>query len=308
LERNVKLDLIHILPFLKPYLMYIAMYGLGVSLMLGYLINRITNQKEFFYTDKILSSFFVVSYIIAIAFSILYLTYPNYIDHVEPIVANLGYRFKRGEAVYPPLDSYTFHGIVYGPLLAELEAIFIGVTADPILNSKLPTVLSFVIFSLICLVGIKNVIARGYLISLIPFGYYLIWTRSEPVLLLFCALSWVAVKVKKWWTPFFLGFIFELSFAMKIHGVIYILPFLLLAIVDIGFSWNLLYRFVVIFVIGFILGFLICFGYNNVSWWQYIEYLKLTSQHTISYDTLERNIFYFIFSLAPIIFLSLIHI
>lgn len=65
-----------------------------------------------------------------------YLFSPTYIDHVEASTASAAQYFRLGIALYPQLSSFTFHGLLYGPLLSELNSLgyFLG---SGVLASKL---------------------------------------------------------------------------------------------------------------------------------------------------------------------------
>lgn len=52
-----------------------------------------------------------------------YLFSPTYLDHIEASTASDAQYFRQGIALYPDLNSYTLHGLVYGPLLAELNSL-----------------------------------------------------------------------------------------------------------------------------------------------------------------------------------------
>src|SRR5581483_5423759 len=65
-----------------------------------------------------------------------YLFSPTYLDHIEASTASDAHYFRQGIALYPDLDAYTFHGLVYGPLLAELNSLGY-LFASGVLASKL---------------------------------------------------------------------------------------------------------------------------------------------------------------------------
>src|SRR5579871_411421 len=52
-----------------------------------------------------------------------YLSVPGYMDHIEASVASNVHYFRQGLALYPSPDSFTFHGLLYGPLLVELNSL-----------------------------------------------------------------------------------------------------------------------------------------------------------------------------------------
>ena len=65
-----------------------------------------------------------------------YLCSPTYMDHIEASTASTTHYFMQGKPVYPALNSFTFHGLLYGPLLPELNSLGY-LLAGGILGSKL---------------------------------------------------------------------------------------------------------------------------------------------------------------------------
>src|SRR5258706_11379258 len=123
--------------------------------------------------------------------ALAYAFYPNFSDHAEPAMTSLGIVMLKGKPLYPGLDEYSFHGLLYGPLLAEIQAaaIFLGtaIAGLPVLlASKLAGVLAFFLAS-----GVFFKLAPGwgfarayYTLFLLPFGILAFWNRCEPVFLL----------------------------------------------------------------------------------------------------------------------------
>jgi hypothetical protein len=286
---------------IKPYLMYISMYGLGISLIVGLVLGRCLHGRRFRLTDGVLQFLFFIAYAEALYFAWVYLLHPIYIDHVEPTIATLGLRLQQGEKLYPPVDAYTFHGILYGPLMAELEYLIIGVTNDVIFDSKLPAVFSFFIFVFISIFGFKKILARGYLLLIIPFGFFMIWTRAEPLLLLMCAVSWMFVQFKSRWQFLLLGLVAGLSFSLKIHAILYVLPFFILAISNYYEVNRSFATPVFVYVVSFFISIFFIFGMEQVSWLQYFEYLRLASSHGFSYSLFEKNMIYLGISWIPLL-------
>lgn len=52
-----------------------------------------------------------------------YLFSPTYLDHIEASTASAAQYFRLGIALYPDLGEFTFHGLLYGPLLSELNSL-----------------------------------------------------------------------------------------------------------------------------------------------------------------------------------------
>ena len=76
---------------------------------------------------------------------LVYLLYPNYLDHVESTITSLGLVLERGEELYPFPDQYPYHGLLYGPLLATIQATLIPIGMPILVASKIPGLVAFLI-------------------------------------------------------------------------------------------------------------------------------------------------------------------
>ena len=276
------------LSLIKPYLFYISMHGLGISLLLGYGLGKLARGRAWRWTDGALQILATIAYVAMSGVAVAYLFYPNFIDHVEPTVASLGLIFRSGGDIYPPVDTYTFHGLLYGPLLAMVQALFQGLSDDPIFNAKLPGVLAFVGFFALSWYWIRPAMARGYLLIVLTFGLFVFWNRPEPFFLLLVALA-AGLRASQHsrvaWLG--LGLLTALAFGLKAHAILYILPWVYWRwhdtrddVMPAATLWSL----------GAAVGCVFCFAWPQVSVAHYLEYMRLASQHGISLRMLERNL------------------
>lgn len=286
---------------IKIYLKYISMYGLGISIIIGYAAEKILKNHTAPNIDKWIDRMVMAAYCLMILTALSYLLYPNYIDHLEPTIAMLGLMFKAGSPLYPSLDTYSFHGLLYGPLLSEIQAVFQFSSNDPILNSKLPGILAFIIFSILAIHSLKDTVAHGYLLLLLPFNLYLFWNRSESFFLILAALSWIACRQTSLKNSIYLGFISGLMFSLKAHGILYAVPFFLISLGRSHVRPTELLKHCGIYLLGMLISIFLCFAPPSVSIPHYTEYIQLASQHGISPALLERNIFFLIFSALPLL-------
>ncbi len=164
--------------------------------------------------------------------ALAFLAFPNFTDHAAPAMADLGMQLAKGNPLYPGLDAYSFHGLLYGPLLFEIQsaAIFLGSTLaglPVILSSKLPGVLAFLAAG-----ALFFRLARGrefglayYALFLLPFGILAFWNRCEPLFLLLVTLGfWAVESLQRRQALLVLGLCAGLAAGFKLHGFLYIAP------------------------------------------------------------------------------------
>lgn len=230
---------------------------------------------------------------------IVYLSYPNYLDHLESSITSLGTVLSHGESLYPQPDFYPYHGLLYGPLLATIQAFFSQIGLPILFSSKIPGLIAFLSSILICLYLLKNQIAKGYLIYLAPFGLMLFWNRAEPFFLLLVSTTLLLTKLKNQTNLSFLiaGILTGLASALKLHGIFYILSAYLVVLLGITITTTGL----LVFFASSAVAFLIFFIPPNISLVNFFTYLKLASTHGISYKLWVINIIYFIFLVFPIL-------
>ncbi|WP_146183269.1 hypothetical protein [Limnohabitans sp. JirII-29] len=286
---------------IKTYLRYFTQNGLGISLLLGYLLPKYIRYCRFVSIDKYLGFSIYLSYFTMLLLALAYWAYPNYLDHVESTVAMLGLMVKAGGALYPSIDSYTLHGLLYGPLLTETQAIFQWLPFDAITNSKIPGVFAFMVFALIASSTLRNVVSRGYLIILLMFGPYVFWTRAEPLFLLICITSWVACLRPSSWRWPVLGFAAGLATALKLHGFLYIFPFMCISWMVRPLDAKKTLQSLAWSICGGILALSLCFAPSSISVKNYWAYISLASHHEILYELAEKNLIYSFLMQIPVL-------
>lgn len=276
----------------KATLQSLGAHGLGVSLLLGYGIERLTRGCSWPRTEGLVNALFFLGYGLLSVVALAYLAYPNYIDHVEPTLATLGLMLKAGQPLYPPLDSPTFHGLLYGPLLAQIQALFQWLSPDPIFNSKLPGVLALLAFFALAAHSLRSALARGTLLALLPFGLYLFWNRAEPFFLLACALAWWACRRPGLGGTALLGILCGLAFTLKLHGVLYIAPFVLIRVRELPWAGSAWRVHGTAFAAAGAATVLACFAGDSISVAGYAHYLMMATRHGLAGAMLHRNLVY----------------
>jgi hypothetical protein len=252
--------------------------------------------------DRLLRLIVGVDFFLLIAMAISHLFYPSYLEHVEPSIASLGLIYLQKGLLYPPLYEYSMHGLMYGPLLAEAQALFGAVNLPVIFSSKLLGVMAF-IFSSIVLLKMFTGFARAYLIFLIPFGLFNFWNRAEPLVILFVTLTLLVmrqpVRIK---TSIVLGCLVGLAASLKIHAASYIVT-AIFARPDLFKSWTVQKGLVFLAAIFFVL--IASHTPQQISIYGFVSYLDLFRKHGLSNTLLLENLTHMLVLLFPILYLLL---
>jgi hypothetical protein len=278
---------------LKHYLLFLGMYGVGISLLLGGLISLLIPIRYAGLIHTLSKPLTYAAFIFTAAWSILYLFYPNFIDHLEPTITQITLIWMQGGDLYPPSNAPSMHGLLYGPALYWIQYPFLAISGDLILGSKLPSVFAFNAAWILLFFTYRNSLSKSYLILLLPFNLILFWNRAEPYFVLLVGLAIVVTEHKpKAWALMF-GVLAGLASSLKAHGVLYILPFLI-------FFGAYSARAAVEFATAFAVICLSFFLNDGTSLIQYLAYLKSAAKHGISFAYLEKNLFFLCFTWVPI--------
>lgn len=238
-----------------------------------------------------------------VAVGIAYVAYPNYLDPFESTIAALGKIMQRGDPLYPWPDTFPYHGILYGPAMAELQSAFSLLGLPVLLGSKLPGFIAFAITIPLLLHLNKQRLSRGYLLYLLPFGSMLFWDRSEPFFLLLVSSSLLAgVHLRHWrYLPILFAILAGVASAFKIHGALYIIAAFIAVTMTVGVSLptSILLASCAVFFTSFFVVFLP----SNVSFFAFVAYLKSASHHGLALTMWLKNLLYFAFLNAPIFLL-----
>lgn len=158
----------------------------------------------------------------AVLYAVAYLAYPTHADHVEASVLVLGEHVRRGLPLYPSDLGYTMDGLLYGPLLAVLNALTLSLPVDAFLGSKLLALASTALAVGLCATQIRD---RRALLLLGFLGAFdlVFFNRAEPHLLLLMALACRCmgmqdVRARAW----LLGLLAGLAMSLKVHAVLYL--------------------------------------------------------------------------------------
>ena len=227
-----------------------------------------------------------VAFLAYAGLALAYFLFPNYSDHAGPAMTGLGMKLLAGRPVYPALDDYSFHGLLYGPLVAEIQAaaIFLGSTLGGLpvmLASKLPGLVSFVVASALIfrMARGRNFGALYYTLFLLPFQILAFWNRCEPELLLLVAAGfWSVEALPRRRALLAIGLCAGLASGMKLHGCLYIAPAAIAFLSRHRFSADVVWLPLLAAAGAFLLVFLPA----GVSMPAFFDYLLLASGHGLS--------------------------
>jgi hypothetical protein len=278
---------------LKHYLLFLGMYGVGISLLLGWLFSLVIPKRCAIGINKLTEPLTYSAFSLTAICSICYLFYPNFIDHLEPTILQITQIWLQGGELYPSMDAPSMHGLLYGPALYWIQYPFVVANSDPIFGSKLPSVLAFNAAWVVLFFAYKNSLSKAYLLLLLPFNLILFWNRAEPYFVLLVGLAIVITEQKPKAWALLLGVLAGLASSFKAHGVLYILPFLI-------FFGSSSMRTAFEFAAAFCVVCLSFFMNDQTSFIQYLAYLKLAAKHGISFAYLEKNLFFLFCAWIPI--------
>jgi hypothetical protein len=291
----------------------------GLGVVLSGVVGGVALRGSALSQDK--ASFVLHTLLLLVSASVLaelvlttwYLFVPGFMDHIEASVASNVHYFRAGLPLYPAPDAYTFHGLVYGPLLYEVNSLGYLIVAGALSAKIIGWLAAWIAIPLMLLTspagerGWRRYLGAAYaLCFLVSFGGELTTDRSESLLLL-CSLVALIVSLSSRGASglFALGILCGASCALKLHGVLYCFPAVILwssrypaaawlrnwAVVGTGFA---------AFAAA---GAALPFIPPNVSLSAYVNYLELALKHGVSLELFARTCAFFLGIWAPIIIL-----
>jgi hypothetical protein len=218
-----------------------------------------------------------------------YLWSPTYIDHIEASAASMTHYWMQGKPIYPALSSFTFHALLYGPLLPEVNSLGYSL-AGGVLGSKLVGwAAAWLALGIIACSAAPRERDWNWLIGLVAagcivasFGSILTANRADSLLLLLAAVAmWSAARLPMWFGVLLMGSLAGLAAGLKLHGPAYLLPaFAWLAVrhvPSLPLRTALAAALVTILVAAVALG--VTFLPPNVDATHFISYLRLGAKH-----------------------------
>lgn len=232
--------------------------------------------------------------------ALAYVFYPTFQDHVEATVASLGLQWLQGGEIYPPLDTHHVNGLLYGPALAEVNALGMLTWPSPIEGAKLPGVLGFLAaLALLSLRLLTHPSARLMLLWAAPFGLFLFFNRAEPFLLLCTVVAlWAAHRIRLPWLQWgALGCLMGLASGFKLHGAAYVV----MAWMAVAGVNALHVKALVTVAMAAALTFLLLFAPAGVSLEGFFHYLQLAGKHGLVARMVGENLLFLLALWLPLL-------
>lgn len=231
--------------------------------------------------------------------AVAYVAYPTFQDHVEATVASLGLQWLRGGDIYPTLDTHHVNGLLYGPALAEANALGMLIWPSPIEGAKLPGVLGFLVALLLSLRLLSHPSARLMLLWAAPFGLFLFFNRAEPFLLLCTVLAlWAVHRMQRSWLQWgALGCLMGLASGFKLHGALYVA----MAWVAAAGVSALQLRALATVAMAALVTFMLLFAPAGADLIGFFNYLQLAGKHGLVTRMVGENLLYVLALWLPLL-------
>ncbi|NQT12528.1 MAG: hypothetical protein HQ582_07265 [Planctomycetes bacterium] len=237
--------------------------------------------------------------------TLLYISVPCYVDHVEPQLACAAASYLRGVPIHHAPDADIVTGLGYGPLLYLCSAAALKVFGESLTATKLPgflTGLASVLLVLQCLRSATNLresvrASLWFFAASLAFLHALIWTRSDPYLVFCASLAlWAALRLPCIRASIVVGLMIGLACNLKIHGGVYCLGPILILIGRHG--WRAAAAATAPAFVGAFGVFLI----PGISLPAYCQNLLMVAEHGLSGRSLLNNVQWMLFLFVPALF------
>ncbi len=218
-----------------------------------------------------------------------YLAFPSFSDHVESSVVVLGYRLLHGDPIYPTVVDHTLSGLLYSPLLFEINAAALALPLPPELSTKLPALLAYLGALLACVFSWPDRRAWLYLLIIGPFAQVFI-NSGQPFLLLGTSLALLALTRMRpsMGQAFVVGGLAGACMGIKLHGLLYVAALYLVMVP----SWWVSPLRLVAIVVGAASVFLLTFLPAGVSLQGFWHFIEMATNHGLVRRILLENLFF----------------
>jgi membrane protein YdbS with pleckstrin-like domain len=245
--------------------------------------------------------------------TVAYLTDPGYLDHIEPTIAGVSWWYSHGHKLYPAWnDGEGLYGLIYGPLVYQATAFALSFRPS-ILMSKLPGVACCWLGAVTVAVALRPLISSVRQ-TVLPMSVCLIvagtfentayWNRPDPYLFLCAALALFAVlRFRPATAAVAIGILGGLSINLKLHGGFYIFPCAMALFVP-WVSFANAARIAAIVALSGLPTLVVPFLDPNVSFTQYVAYLRSASRHGMDLTSLLTNLGFASVLLMPVLILA----
>ena len=244
--------------------------------------------------------------------AVLYLIYPNYLDHGEASVAAISWLGFHGAPIYPNWRSGDIYGLPYGPLLFVANGATL-LLFPTIFGSKLAGWSAIIIASFLIYVILRvratdrNMPFLLWMNAIVLFSFfhgpsYAFWNRPEPFLILLSTLTIVAAQTLPGSAAAIaIGILSGLAADFKLPQALCAVP-AALAVGGAANSWKNRRSLAMLFLLGATivsLPFLLNFN-GQAAINGYISILLMVSGRGLSLNILKDNVLFALLLMAPI--------
>ena len=281
-------------------------------------IQALLKSQQFFYTTAALAAVLMLSYALT---AILYLLYPNYLDHFEPTLSAISWLGTHGHPIYPDLrKDGGIYEAPYGPLLFITNGAVLQLFPT-ILGAKLAGWVAFLAALGMTYAAVaakaqdnRRAIFVSMMIVVAIFSFFSFfegdpavpyWSRAEPFLILIGILTVIAAsRLPLGPAAAIVGILAGFATDFKLHGALYAAP-AALAILGVAKTWKRRTELSILLSIGAIaatlLPFLFCYGSEDSIIRGYISVLSMTAEHGLSRSYFIESLLFAIMLVAPVL-------
>jgi hypothetical protein len=216
-----------------------------------------------------------------------WLAYPGFADHAESSVASIAYLVETGRPLYHGANDGPVYNNNYGPSFYYMIAALYALLGASIATTKLYGLTCLVVTLVAFGMTVKHysdwrwtlVAVLGLTAALMRFEHISFWVRPDPFVMMMAALALLAgVSGNRAprFTAIIIGALAALAFSSKVHGMLYLMPAVFLH----PFGPHLHRRFAW-FLLPFLAVIALAFAPNNVSIFNYLPWIRLTTHHEL---------------------------
>ena len=237
--------------------------------------------------------------------AVWYASDPHFFDNAEPVIPIVGWLFHTGAVVYHGIDSPERYTHIYGPYAFMAHGWVLGVFGPGIRVSKaLGAAVGLASLAMTYLLArryaqrpLAVVLTGLYALLLLQFRHYSFWTRPEPLQLLAVSTSlFFAATGTGYLGAMSSGAAMGVLWNLKITGPLYTLPMFALLERRGGWTHCAVALAAAVAVAAFPFAY-----YANVSWTNYLVWLRLSGSTGLLLSTLKQNVEWGLYFCLPVV-------
>jgi len=237
--------------------------------------------------------------------AIWYASDPHFFDNAEPVIPIVGWLFHTGSRVYHAVDAPERYAHIYGPYAFMAHGWFLGLVGPSIRASKAlgaavglgSVAITYLVARRHARQSLAMVLTGLFALLLLQFRHYSFWTRPEPLQLVAVSSSLLLATMKTGSVAAVLsGAAMGVLWNLKITGPLYTLPVLALLQRHGGWKHSALAIAAAVAVAAFPFAY-----YANVSWFDYLVWLRLSGSTGLLLSTLRQNVEWALYLCLPLV-------